>query len=347
MKARIHIDQEKALKIGNNQSGTIEIDFDPADLTQGQRNELANDWAWEAGRGKVFKAGIAGIADLETLKKLIDERIANREKNNAEKKVKAEQDATKIDAAVLKWIKLPLSKRIIGKGLPLEYVIDPSLMPYVYGTTDMENLTKYAETHPKAATAIAEAKAEAKRLTAEAKRKYEETATRNKAIRIKREAEEKAAAEQRSIQITTWVENNGTPSQKDRLKENLLPRAEIVDLIRDEAFAKIPLQKTDAWGNKDKGMVRYEKLKASDICTCEYDYCDCSYDVSTKTSATPEVYEILQEIRKLMPDATVELRDHEGKSDDCENIVTRTGIMVRVTVGAFKFSREYGIPMDE
>lgn len=50
-----------------------------------------------------------------------------------------------------------------------------------------------------------------------------------------------------------------------------------------------------------------------------------------------------KEAEKEADAKTVELRIHTGESEDCENTVHRTGFMVRMTVGEFAFSREYGL----
>jgi len=157
------------------------------------------------------------------------------------------------------------------------------------------------------------------------KRQAEETA---KAEAEKKAAEEKA--QRKTAQIVKWVKNHGTRSQKDRLKENLLPETEIIDAIRSETYAPL-----DEW-------PRYKKLTASDVCDCEYEYCDVDFDVADKELATKEEFSQFQEIKKLMPKAIVELREHTGESKNCKNTIHRTGFMVRMTVGEFEFSREKG-----
>ena len=49
-------------------------------------------------------------------------------------------------------------------------------------------------------------------------------------------------------------------------------------------------------------------------------------------------------LRGLAPDAVVEPRVHIGECEQCESEIERTGFMVRITVGEFEFSREYGLP---
>ena len=145
----------------------------------------------------------------------------------------------------------------------------------------------------------------------------------------KRKAEEESDRLKKKEQIATWVAEKGTESQKARLTEDLLPEKEIVDEIRNDAYR--PLD----------GYDRYEKITTSDVCDCEYGYCDVVFDVKDKHEATEDEFDLMQEFKKFMPDATVTLREHKGESEDCENTFTSVGVMVKIKVGGFNFSREY------
>lgn len=134
--------------------------------------------------------------------------------------------------------------------------------------------------------------------------------------------------------VRQWVSEKGTPSQKDRMAANLLDHDEVVNDIRNEVFAPL------------NDFPRYEKLKSIDICTCDcqysdVDHCDCEFNSITKESATEEEFDLMQQIKKLMPDADLDLREHVGKSEQCDNTVKRTGILVTMKAGEFTFSREY------
>ena len=342
MKALMKIDKNAALRAGIDNEGIKIVKFDPADLNQEQRDKLAKSSKYWSNSGPDsfqhlhqvnFGLGSTQIsptaeATLETMKKALDERIAWG-KNKA-KEVKQEKLDLITEFLALEDEKCWELRHWRGKDewIWTQYGHFNHLKEFAKDLEHREALAKIERIKTIADAAVVRAKAEH-----EAKEKAEKITTE------KRRAEKAELLKAQDAQIAKWVEKSGNQSQKDRLAEDMLPRDEIVDFIRDEAY--VPLT----------GFPRYDKLKASDICTCEYsysdDYCDCSYDVKTKTTATPEEYGILQEIKKLIPDATVELREHEGTSDDCENTVTRTGIMVRVKVGAFDFSREYGIPVDD
>ena len=342
MKARIRVDAKKALKIGNDQSGNIDIVFDPAALTQEQRDELAMDSDYDGNGQKVFQVpGTAGTADMETMKDLLNKSITLRKERNEKEKQKKLDLITEFMAK--KDEECWEIVTFIG-GRPRQwdwksYTYQNYLETYAKDLNHKEALTKIKRIGSVAEAALEKAEAgyKAKKEAEDANREKAK-AEKEKQRTAKLEAQA-AKLKAQDDQIVEWVRKKGTKSQKNRLAENLLPKDEIVNIIRDESYAEL------------KDISRYEKLKASDICTCDqdcdysydYGYCNCEYDVYTKKSATSEEYEQLQKIRKLMPQATIELREHEGTSEKCENTVVRTGYMVRIKVGAFEFSREYGL----
>ena len=350
MKAIITIRESDALAAGINNQGEYEIEFDPADLTQEQREELLHSeqssfnekYEWQANKGDSPGPyyDVSSIVkpvrpDLETLKALLDARIIRRvevlAKIEKEKQTKTDNDLKNIE----KWMSNP------EKCVSCDYRDVSYKMKRIYLNWDAKN---YYNTVPGFEDAIEDAKS----LIFWQNLELDIAKTIKDKEKDRKEAEEDAVdaatATRKTNQISGWVFEHGTQSQMDRLEVDLLPETEIIDAIRAEAYASLTLREKTGGGLD--GFPRYNKLKTSDVCTCEYDYCDIDYNVDAKESATEEEFEQLQEIKKLMPDATVELREHTGESEDCKNTVRSTGFMVRMTVGEFEFSREYGLKTD-
>ena len=180
--------------------------------------------------------------------------------------------------------------------------------------------------------------------TEEAKAKAQAKLAACEADFAKKEAEKEAEAEARVAVIAEWVEAHGTENQKARLADGLLPESEIVDAIRDEVFA--PMDSMYA-GHYGEVGGRYEKMKSSDVCTCESYYdegtCHVVFSVEDATELTAEQYEVIVAARKAMPKATIKARVHIGSGDECESVEKRYSLHVKVDYHGIPLSREYAL----
>ncbi|MFH2018841.1 MAG: hypothetical protein ABII98_02510 [bacterium] len=338
MKATFKIDPKNAVKIGNNASGYVVVEFNPADLNQTERDEIASCDTEK----DIFQIRFDGshmstptTADILGLRVALAERAEARKKHATKKAAEAEKLEVETNEAIEKWVTLPAGERLYAsQSYPYKiYKISDSFLPY-----SAHNQFNLVADH-RTAAAYAEAHAESVRLNAEAEREHAEQGARNKAKAEAKNKADAAAAKRRTAQIAAWVAASGTDNQKNRLRDGVLPDVEIVDLVRAEAYA--PFDQ----------FPRYQKLKNSDVCEGYEDYDGSSYhsdnidfDVDTAGTLTAEQYDRLQEIKKAAPDgATVDARLHTGKCTECETYVSRIGFMVRLTVGELSFSREYGM----
>lgn len=336
MKAIIDISKNESLKAGiDNDGGEHIVIFNPVDLTQEQRDELAvsnvifnhnspQHGLYRASRDPDGSSIVAPAvrADIETLKMLLDVRIEIRHKRKVKEKEKRKgilDKFLKADISNCYWInrgnrnKVQLNYTDIDK-IAVEFESDEAQAKIIEALTAGEKEAE-ARKADNAAKKIRTEKEHAERMIRYAAEKKQEETDRLK----------------KKEQIVAWVAEKGTESQKARLAENLLPEKEIIDAIRDEAYR--PLDNYE----------RYEKIITSDVCDCEYDYCNVEFDANNKHEATENEFDLMQEFKKLMPGSTVTIREHKGESECCEKTVTRTGIMVKVTVRTFNFSREYAI----
>ncbi len=146
--------------------------------------------------------------------------------------------------------------------------------------------------------------------------------------------QKEAALKRRAAQLETWLAEHGTPAQRKRRERGLLPDAEIIDGIREQAFA--PLD----------DFARFERITDADVLAlAEEGYYEADYTTRKPESCTDEQIERVAEIERLMPGATVELVEHVGfiagrtEADDPE--IVRLSIKVTVRVGELTRSREY------
>ena len=253
-------------------------------------------------------------ADFATMIKLLDERILVRKTNEENaKKDRIERLAKFMAAKEEDLISGPPYYRFYKLG---------------YGCDGIKHIAE-EEKHTQALKKLS-------RLTdivipaLEKGRKEKEEAHEAKVAEELAKAEAKRAEHKAKLktQVDEWVDEFGTDNQKARHAEGMLSLDEVKDYIRAQLYDPM------------KDWPRYEKIQASDFCTCEYDP-DIEYSADLKPHVTAEEYDQLQALRKLMPTAEIEIREHEGKCSECDNNCLRTGFMVRITTGELKFSREY------
>ena len=346
MKVWINVNRQKAILAGKNKEGWELVEVDMGKLSQEEREYVAGcleDWhriegkvihaqqiggsTGEPTEGEVIRC-IQGQIEAQKAKNLMKIEAGKKEAEEKEIKIVALLDA---DAATLiteNWKfaeKRSLAYKITGSERVSVYDVLRA-----YEDTRLDG--KYAEAEVIAAQKTREAQEELDRKIAA----YEAMQAEELVGKQRKENEKKE-------QIKKWVAEKGTENQRKRHEIKLLPESEVIDAIRDEAYRALD------------GFARYEKMQASDVCTCEEHYnnegelteCEVDYNVSKASEATAEEYEGLEKIataaKKAHPDAIVTMMDHVGTSEACENEVIRKSAKVEITVGAFGFSREYAI----
>jgi hypothetical protein len=332
-KIRIDVNQNAAIKLGRKVFGQIDIDIDPAELTPEQRETLAAAYKVDGHPYPQCDYNYephVGEATLETARYILDW-------HTAEKKRRAEIAKAEHEEKIKKALALPLSS-LMMKSDRWENISSR------WEFRDYEIRTVIAD--PRLADKIAESKAEIIRLNVELDEKEKayniqkaETDKKTEAEKAKATEEARQKSLRKKAQIAAWVDKNGTDNQKKRLSVNLLPDEEIIDLIRNEAFAPLA------------DFPRYEKLTAADVdCSCgECDEKKAIYSVDDAATATAEQFDLMEKIKTLIPAAERTLREHGAYCDRCnddddadgDGQTYRYSLKVGLTVGEFYFSREY------
>lgn len=352
MKVWVNVDRQKAILAGKNVEGWQLVEVDMGKLSQEEREYVAgceNTWYVGCGSTSEYRiwaqricGGVAEATEEEVIGAIRAQIVRVREeKRAAAERAKKEADAREdeilgILSADVGGLLRTKTRYLEGQkrqecykatgeyGMREYYVYRPYTVPRLDG--------KYAE-----AEKIEKEKNEA--IIKETDAKIEAW----KAAEQSKQAEADRVAAAKKAQIEKWVAGKGTENQKKRYEIGLLPESEVTDAIRDEAYRALD------------GFARYEKIQASDVCTCEehcnnegeLTECDVEYNVSKASAATAEEYEALEKIataaKKVHPVAAITMMDHTGTSEDCENEVVRKSAKVEITVGVFGFSREYAI----
>lgn len=343
-KMRINVDQTTAIREGKNQYGTTVIDINPADLTPEQRATLAASWMeYDRENGLTIPYPQRDFSDLpkigeatiETARIILDAHAAAKIKaareaaekkvrDAAEKKQRHENTITQILGETDDWLSDHIEKS------------HPAVAPNYYRGFYIHYEGTEVVTDPRLAEkmdrAIALRDIRDKERAAREKKEAEERADLARA-----EAEKDARKKQ---QIADWVAAKGTDNQKKRAALNLLPQDEVLNALRDEAFAPLA------------AFARYEKITKSDVpCHCE----DCDepkikFSTNTETEATAEDFDRMEQIQAALSGAVLTLRWHRGycetcsdPEDDSDGVFERHSIRVAITAGEFDFTREYAV----
>lgn len=361
MKAIINIDKKVALLAGVNNFGEYEIEFDPADLTPEQREELllsetkgsTGDYLLKLPSLKMWDSnswctGYRGgewspIVDkympkptspgLESMKQMLDARIIIRKEIQAfeeDKKAKGEaEQAEKKAAKIAEFLDTPAEKLF-----RVDYASDlaPKGCVWIgdFGIGHSGSIGWFQRNYgcPEVDAKIAEVEALFPAAMETAWEKYNA---------LQAEKDRKAAEEQ--ALKAEWVSQYGTDDMKERFEAGVLPEDELLDVVRDHLYAPL------------NDFPRYQKMKKGDICEAdenEYEDHRVSYKTEDLTEMTADQFAMMKKIKAAAPEgAVIEARKHVGVCADCpddDGYLERVGFMVRVAVGDFEFSREYGMP---
>lgn len=165
-----------------------------------------------------------------------------------------------------------------------------------------------------------------------------EVIKRNKADADARDAAEAAREQAKADQIAEWVAEYGTGDQKERLAAGLFPRSEAVDAIKDQAFSA------------GRELALYERITREDIdhddeCASIWDNdWSMNCDTSNAEMVTSGEWAKLKEVGALFPHAVeCSIKRHVCKCESCDGEETRSGIYVKLEVGAFTFNREFAM----
>lgn len=317
---KVYVSPKAAIMAGKTLIREQVVDLDDgfvASLTPEQRAELVQLVTDNTEQlGHAFKLSGSYVRDfelseptLEQVKLGLEHRAKVRHEKAEQHRLEQERIQNEMRAAAEKLLNRPAEEFIEHTDI---------------GVTMTQEL--YAHRHnPLLAELVAEVDAEIKRQhAANEARKREEA-------EVARRAEEKKAV-QRKQAIHKWVKEHGTDSQKDRLKEGVLPDDEVLKDIRDDLFGDLA------------EFDRYARLKAEDVCAC-----DCVDNVDFVTDNIVELsadqYDQFSVIRSNAPDsAKVEAKRHHGSCPNCTcDQVTRYSALVTVEWNGYTLSREYAL----
>ena len=166
-------------------------------------------------------------------------------------------------------------------------------------------------------------------------------------LRVKRERDRQTRSAQLALHeekkrfIADWVAANGTDEQKMRQADGVLPMAEAIDGITDQVFAvngRLAVYTRDG-AHRLQRFLR-ESTGTDDIVVTPLDVAVRSVHT---VKATATQWAVVRTLQRLVPDATVVLREHVLSSKRHQDSASLTvfGVLVTKPHGPFVLRREY------
>lgn len=161
---------------------------------------------------------------------------------------------------------------------------------------------------------------------------------------LRQRAEQLALHEEKKRLIAEWIAAHGTPEQQSRQAAGVLPMAEAIDAMTDEAFMIVgdrPRYLRDG-ADRLQAHLRQSPRYANAVVTSA----DLVVTSKSAGQATAAQWALVQDLQAALLDATVSLRVHRlaWKPDPQAPTVTVYGVLVTCKVGPFTFRREYAAP---
>jgi hypothetical protein len=184
----------------------------------------------------------------------------------------------------------------------------------------------------------------AKEVPPEAHRRFRADLRTRREENLRQRAEQLALHEEKQRVIAEWIAAHGTPEQRSRQAAGVLPIAEAIELMADEAFAAIADQPRYVRDGVERLQAQLRQLpQYAAVVLTAVDLVVTSKDVNHATAAQ---WALMQRLSGAVPDSTVTLRMHRlaWKHDANAPTLTVYGALVTRKMGPFTFRREYVAP---
>jgi len=150
-----------------------------------------------------------------------------------------------------------------------------------------------------------------------------------------------ALHEEKKRVIAEWIAAHGTPEQQARQAAGVLPMDEAIDAMTDRAFAAVaeyPQYVHDGVARLQEYLTQIPEHANAVVMRNDVQVTSANLDQMTAAQ-----FALLQEVKRLIPGATVTLRVHKiaWKRDPRVTLPPIFGILVTQRIEPFTFRREY------
>jgi len=184
----------------------------------------------------------------------------------------------------------------------------------------------------------------ARDVPAEAHRRFRADERARRERNTQERARRLALHEDKKRFIAEWITTKGTPEQQARQAAGMLPLAEAIEAIGDEALAPIrewPLYVRDGAATLQALLRQYPQYHRAVVTPLDLAVTD-----EDAMEATADQWARAQEARAILADATVTLRTHRltWRRHPEAPTLTLHGLLVVRNVGPLVLRREFAVP---
>jgi hypothetical protein len=184
----------------------------------------------------------------------------------------------------------------------------------------------------------------ARDVPAEAHRRFRADERTRRERNTQERARRLALHEEKKRFIAEWITTKGTPEQQARQAAGMLPMAEAIEAIGDEAFAPLrewPLYVRDGAATLQALLRQYPQYHRAVVTPLDLAVTD-----EDAVEATADQWARAEEARAILADATVTLRTHRltWRRHPEAPTLTLHGLLVVRNVGPLVLRREFAVP---
>ncbi len=183
----------------------------------------------------------------------------------------------------------------------------------------------------------------AAQVPAEAYRRFRADRHARKEDHLKRRAADQALHEEKTRLVAEWVTAHGSEDQRGRHAAGLLPIAEVIDALTDDAFATVADLPRYPFDGAERLQAHLRALTGTNVVVLPS---ELEIAGLKATDASAAEWTVIQQLKSRLPDADVTLREHRlsWRRDSTLPGLSLYGVLVTRRVGPFILRREFAVP---
>ena len=183
----------------------------------------------------------------------------------------------------------------------------------------------------------------AAQVPAEAYRRFRADRRARREDHLKRRAADQALHEEKTRVVAEWVAAHGSEDQRGRHAAGLLPIAEVVDALTDDAFAPVADLPRYPLDGAERLQAHLRALTGTNLVVAPSELAIAGLSA---TDASAAEWAVMQQLKSRLPDADVTLREHRlsWRRDPTLPGISLYGVLATRRVGPFVLRREFAVP---
>jgi hypothetical protein len=183
----------------------------------------------------------------------------------------------------------------------------------------------------------------AAQVPAEAYRRFRADRRARREDHLKRRAADQALHEEKTRVVAEWVAAHGSDDQRGRHAAGLLPVAEVIEALTDDAFAAVADLPRYPLDGAERLQSHLRALTGTNLVVAPSELAIAGLSA---TDASAAEWAVMQQLKSRLPDADVTLREHRlsWRRDPTLPGISLYGVLATRRVGPFVLRREFAVP---